>query len=108
MATKKAPKKFTAKPDAKTEEQQLIQATVNSNYSLLIPCLDCEYVYVRNPLDGKIKHFSTKSDALAEFVKQLSDKGLGGKIEKDFLELESSNDERWGSVIKFLKEKQSL
>jgi hypothetical protein len=53
MASKKAPKKFVEKKDAKTELQMSIQAAVNSNYSLLIPCVDGNFVYVRNPIAGK-------------------------------------------------------
>lgn len=61
MATRKVPKKFEAKKDAKTEAQLLIQATVNSTYSLLIPCKSEEFIYVRNPVTGKISHFEIKN-----------------------------------------------
>jgi len=50
MATRKA----TVKVDKKTEQEQLIQGAINGNYSLLIPCKGAEFVYVRNPLTGRL------------------------------------------------------
>lgn len=98
MASKKTPKKFVEKADKKTEEQQIIQATINSNYSLLIPCNDCAFIYVRNPLTQKIKHFDVKSEAFISFVTELFNIGLGEKITKDFEQLAQDIDPRWTDV----------
>ena len=107
MATNKAPKKFVEKKDVKTEQQLLIQATINSNYSLLIPCHDANFIYVRNPITSQIKHFQTNSPELVSYIKELTVLGLGNKIENDFKDLESKNI-NWSNVLKFLKTNNAL
>ena len=107
MATNKAPKKFVEKKDVKTEQQLLIQATINSNYSLLIPCYDGNFIYVRNPITSQIKHFQTNSSELVSYIKELAVLGLGNKIEKDFNDLESK-DTNWSSVVSLLKEQKAF
>ena len=107
MATKKAPKKFTEKKDVKSEQQLLIQAAINSSYSLLIPCADCNFLYVRNPITNDIKHFQSNSVELVGFIKELTGLGLGSKIEKDFIDLSSKNNS-WSKVLNFLKLNNAL
>ena len=99
MATRKVPKKFEAKKDAKTEAQLLIQATVNSAYSLLIPCKSEKFIYVRNPVTGKISHFETNKPEFFEFIKELTILGLGEKLEKDFKDLVNNNNHSWVKVL---------
>ena len=108
MASKKAPKKFVEKKDAKTELQMSIQAAINSNYSLLIPCVDGNFVYVRNPIAGKTKHFETNKQEFVDYIKELTEIGLGGKLEKDFNELVAKDSEHWTKVVKFLKEQKAF
>ncbi len=107
MATKKAPKKFTEKKDVRSEQQLLIQAAINSNYSLLIPCVDCNFLYVRNPVTNDIKHFQSNSIALVTYVKELASLGLSSKIEKDFVDLSIKNNS-WSKVLNFLKSNNAL
>jgi len=107
MATKKAPKKFTEKKDVRSEQQLLIQAAINSNYSLLIPCADCNFLYVRNPVTNDIKHFQSNSIALVTYVKELASLGLSSKIEKDFVDLSIKNNS-WSKVLNFLKSNNAL
>ena len=104
MATKKA----TGKVDKKTEQEQLIQGAINGNYSLLIPCKDAQFVYVRNPLTGKIAHFETNKPEFVSYVKELADLGLNDKLEKDFIDLGALNDERWLQVLDFLRVQEAL
>jgi hypothetical protein len=104
MATKKA----TVKVDKKTEQEQLIQGAINGNYSLLIPCKDAQFVYVRNPLTGKIAHFETNKPEFVSYVKELADLGLNDKLEKDFIDLGALNDERWLQVLDFLRVQEAL
>ncbi len=108
MASKKAPKKFVEKKDAKTELQMSIQAAINSNYSLLIPCMDANFVYVRNPIAGKTRHFETNKQEFVDYIKELTEIGLGEKLEKDFNELVVKNSEHWNKVVKFLKEQKAF
>ncbi|MEY2912206.1 MAG: hypothetical protein RLZZ184_1515 [Cyanobacteriota bacterium] len=104
MATKKA----AVKVDKKTEQEQLIQGAINGNYSLLIPCKDAQFVYVRNPLTGKIAHFETNKPEFVSYVKELADLGLNDKLEKDFIDLGALNDERWLQVLDFLRVQEAL
>ena len=108
MATKKAPKKFVEKKDAKTELQMSIQAAINSNYSLLIPCVDGNFVYVRNPIAGKTRHFQTTTQEFVDYIKELTEIGLGEKLEKDFNELVAKDSEHWTKVVKFLNEQKAF
>jgi len=108
MATRKVPKKFEAKKDAKTEAQLLIQATANSAYSLLIPCRGEEFIYVRNPVTGKISHFETKKPEFFEFIKELTILGLGEKLEKDFEDLVHNNNHNWVKVLDQLRESNAF
>lgn len=104
MATKKA----TVKVDKKTEQEQLIQGAINGNYSLLIPCKDAQFVYVRNPLTGKIAHFETNKPEFVSYVKELADLGLNDKLEKDFIDLGALNDMKWLQVLDFLRVQEAL
>ena len=104
MATRKA----TVKVDKKTEQEQLIQGAINGNYSLLIPCKNAEFVYVRNPLTGKIAHFQTNKPEFVAYVKELADLGLNDKLEKDFIDLGALSDEKWLQVLDFLRVQEAL
>ena len=108
MATKKAPKKFVEKKDAKTELQMSIQAAINSNYSLLIPCVDGNFVYVRNPIAGKTRHFETSKQEFVNYVKELTSIGLGEKLEKDFKDLVEKDSKSWLKVVNLLKEQKAF
>ncbi len=106
MASKKAPKKFVEKKDAKTELQLSIQAAINSNYSLLIPCVDGNFVYIRNPIAGKTRHFETNKQEFIDYVKELIEIGLGEKLEKDFNDLVEKDSKSWSKVMNILKEQK--
>jgi len=104
MATRKA----TVKVDKKTEQEQLIQGAINGNYSLLIPCKGAEFVYVRNPLTGKITHFQTNEPEFVSCIKELADLGLHDKLESDFYDLGALNDQKWLQVLDFLRVQNAL
>jgi hypothetical protein len=104
MATKKA----AVKLDKKTEQEQLIQGAINGNYSLLIPCKGAQFVYVRNPITGKIAHFETNKPEFVSCVKELADLGLNDKLEKDLLDLGALSDEKWLQVLDFLRVQEAL
>jgi len=101
-------KKFVEKKDAKTELQLTIQAAINSNYSLLIPCVDGNFVYVKNPVSGKTMHFETNKPEFAAYVKQLTEIGLGEKLKKDFNDLVAKNSDHWSKVLNFLNTNKAL
>jgi hypothetical protein len=104
MATRKA----AVKVDKRTEQEQLIQGAINGNYSLLIPCKDAQFVYVRNPITGKIAHFETNKPEFVSYIKELADLGLNDKLEKDFYDLGALNDEKWLQVLDFLRVENAL
>ena len=104
MATRKA----TVKVDKKTEQEQLIQGAINGNYSLLIPCKGAEFVYVRNPLTGKITHFQTNKPEFVSCIKELADLGLHDKLESDFYDLGALHDQKWLQVLDFLRVENAL
>ena len=104
MATRKA----TVKVDKKTEQEQLIQGAINGNYSLLIPCKGAEFVYVRNPLTGKITHFQTNKPEFVSCIEELADLGLHDKLESDFYDLGALNDQKWLQVLDFLRVENAL
>ena len=104
MATRKA----AVKVDKRTEQEQLIQGAINGNYSLLIPCKGAEFVYVRNPITGKISHFQTNKPEFVSYIKELADLGLNDKLEKDFIDLGALNDDKWLQVLDFLRVQEAL
>ena len=104
MATRKA----AVKVDKRTEQEQLIQGAINGNYSLLIPCKDAQFVYVRNPITGKISHFETNKPEFVSCIKELADLGLNDKLEKDFIDLGALNDMKWLQVLDFLRVQEAL
>lgn len=99
MASRKAPKKFTEKMDKKTIEEQTVQATMNSQYSLFIPCQTGKTMYVRNPVTQKIRHLDVTKDSFKESITELVNLGLEVKIRKDFQELVEAVDESWADVL---------
>jgi hypothetical protein len=104
MATRKA----AVKVDKRTEQEQLIQGAINGSYSLLIPCKGAEFVYVRNPITGKISHFETNKPEFVSCIKELADLGLNDKLEKDFIDLGALNDMKWLQVLDFLRVQEAL
>lgn len=103
MASKKPPKKFVEKKDAKTELQLTIQAALNSPYSLFIPCEDGNYVYVKNPVAGTTRHFQTNKQDFIDHIKLLVEIGFAEKIEKDIKELVEKNPKDWEKVLDLLQ-----
>lgn len=108
MATRKTPKKYTEKKDVKTEAQQLIQGAINSTSSLLIPCKDANFIYVRNPVTNLIKHFDCKDINLTSYVKEMTTIGLGEKLLKDFKTLVSDIDSKWSVLLEDLESKNAF
>lgn len=111
MAGKPANKKFVAKKDEKAESEQLIQSAINGSYSLIIPIQDCVGLYVKNPVNGILKHFDVSTtmkiekSGLVDYLKNLSDMGLGDKLVKDFNNLSKNTDPAWGLLLQILIQK---
>lgn len=111
MAGKPANKKFVAKKDEKAENEQAIQAAINSSYSLLVPMKNCEAIYIKNPVTGSLKHFdvatskAVNNSGVVDYLKELTSLGLGQKLVKDFTFISREIDPRWNLLIEVLKEK---
>ncbi len=94
--------------DKRSEKEIAIQSAANSNYSLLMPCVDQKFVYVRNPLTNETKHFETDKPEFVAYIKELADLGLNDKLESDFLELGADNNIGWLKVLDFLRVQEAL
>jgi hypothetical protein len=103
MASKKI-----VRVDKRSEKEILIQNAINGNYSLLMPCVDQKFVYVRNPLTNETKHFETDKPEFVAYIKELADLGLNDKLESDFLELGANNNIGWLKVLDFLRVQEVL
>ena len=103
MASKKI-----VRVDKRSEKEILIQNAINGNYSLLMPCVDQKFVYVRNPLTNETKHFETDKPEFVAYIKELADLGLNDKLESDFLELGANNNMGWLKVLDFLRVQEAL
>jgi hypothetical protein len=103
MASKKI-----VRVDKRSEKEILIQNAINGNYSLLMPCVDQKFVYVRNPLTNETKHFETDKPEFVAYIKELADLGLNDKLESDFLELGANNNIGWLKVLDFLRAQEAL
>jgi hypothetical protein len=103
MASKKI-----VRTDKRSEKEILIQGAINANYSLLMPCVDQKFVYVRNPLTNETKHFETDKPEFVAYIKELADLGLNDKLESDFLELGANNNMGWLKVLDFLRVEKAL
>jgi hypothetical protein len=103
MASKKI-----VRVDKRSEKEILIQNAINGNYSLLMPCVDQKFVYVRNPLTNETKHFETDKPEFVAYIKELADLGLNDKLESDFLELGANNNIGWLKVLDFLRVQEAL
>ena len=103
MASKKI-----VRVDKRSEKEILIQNAINGNYSLLMPCVDQKFVYVRNPLTNETKHFQTDKPEFVAYIKELADLGLNDKLESDFLELGANNNMGWLKVLDFLRVQEAL
>jgi hypothetical protein len=103
MASKKI-----VRTDKRSEKEILIQGAINASYSLLMPCVDQKFVYVRNPLTNETKHFETDKPEFVAYIKELADLGLNDKLESDFLELGANNNMGWLKVLDFLRVQEAL
>jgi hypothetical protein len=103
MASKKI-----VRVDKRSEKEILIQNAINGNYSLLMPCVDQKFVYVRNPLTNETKHFETDKPEFVAYIKELADLGLNDKLESDFLELGANSNIGWLKVLDFLRVQEAL
>ena len=103
MASKKV-----VRTDKRSEKEILIQGAINANYSLLMPCVDQKFVYVRNPLTNETKHFQTDKPEFVAYIKELAELGLNDKLESDFLDLGANKNEGWLKVLDFLRVEKAL
>ena len=103
MASKKI-----VRVDKRSEKEILIQGAINANYSLLMPCVDQKFVYVRNPLTNETKHFETDKPEFVAYIKELAELGLNDKLESDFLDLGANNNMGWLKVLDFLRVQEAL
>jgi hypothetical protein len=83
----KKQKKYDSKKDSKTELEMLIQSKINSAYSLIKPVKDDTVIFIEDPINKLNKKFKLHSVEIDDFLKQMCDYGLLGKLDKDFQEV---------------------
>jgi len=94
--------------ETRTTEEVLLQGAANSNYTLMQPMVNAEYVRIKNPLTLLSPVLKTDSESLREFVQQLCAYGLSSKISSEFDEFELKYDAKWAQVKKFAMHKELL
>jgi len=95
------PSRKTKREETKTVEELRLLSAMNSESNTMIPMVNAAYVRVRNPLTGLDPHFKTDSDSFRELIKQLCEKGLSVKLNKEFDEFAIKYDSKWALVKQF-------
>jgi len=93
--------------ETKTTEELLLQGACNSNYTLMQPMINAEYVRIKNPVTGLSSVFKTNSESFREFISELCGKGLGNKLSSEFDLFASKYDIRWAEIKQFTMQNES-
>jgi hypothetical protein len=95
------PSRKIRREETRTAEEIRFITALNSGSTTMIPMVDAAYVRVRNPITGLDLHCKTDSDSFQELIKQLCDKGLRAKLDKEFDEFALKYDSKWALVKQF-------
>ena len=96
-----APSKKKKREETRSNEEIAILSAMNSEYSIMQPMADAEYVRVRNPLTGKDPSFKTNEDSFRELIQYLCEKGLTKKLEREFDEFALKHNPKWAMVKEY-------
>lgn len=95
------PSRKIRREETRTVEELRLLSAMNSTSNIMIPMVDAAHVRVRNPITGLDLHCKTDSDSFQELIKQLCDKGLRAKLDKEFDEFAVKYDSKWALVKQF-------
>ena len=96
-----APSKKKNREETKSTEELALLSAMNSDYNLMHPMINAEYVRVRNPLTGLDPSFKTNDDSFRELIQELCGKGLTKKLGLEFDEFAQKYDPKWSAVKDF-------
>lgn len=97
-----APSKKKRREETKSMEELALLSAINSEYNIMHPMVDANYVRVRNPLTGRDPSFKTNSESFRNLILELCDKGLDKKLSKEFDEFSVNHDSKWSSIKEFV------
>lgn len=93
------PQKKKSTQEQKTTEEQAFQSAANSEYNILTPMLNAEYVRIKHPFSNNDIHTSTKSEKFFQVFKEFSEKGLAEKLESEMTAFGNQIDPKWLIVL---------
>jgi len=96
-----APTRKKKREETRTLEELALLSAMNSEYNIMHPMVDANYVRVRNPLTGRDPSFKTNSESFRNLILELCDKGLGKKLSKEFDEFSVNYDSKWSLIKEF-------
>lgn len=96
-----APSKKKKREETRTLEELALLSAMNSEYNIMHPMVDANYVRVRNPLTGLDPSFKTNEDSFRELIQELCEKGLTKKLTCEFDEFAQNYDPKWNVVKDF-------
>ena len=96
-----APSRKKKREETRTLEELALLSAMNSEYNIMCPMVEANYVRVRNPLTGRDPSFKTNSESFRNLILELCDKGLDKKLSKEFDEFSTHYDSKWSSIKEF-------
>lgn len=96
-----APTRKKKREETRTLEELALLSAINSEYNIMHPMVDANYVRVRNPLTGRDPSFKTNSESFRNLILELCGKGLDKKLSKEFDEFSANYDSKWSSIKEF-------
>lgn len=96
-----APTKKKKREETRSNEEIALLSAMNSQYNIMHPMSNAEYVRVRNPLTGKDPSFKTNENSFRELIQYLCEKGLTKKLEREFDEFALKHNPKWAMVKEY-------
>ena len=73
-----------------------------SQYNIIIPCMNAEFAYIKEPSSIKRPHLSTRSDRFLSIAKEYSEKGYLERLVGEMSEF-AKTEPKWNDVIAEVK-----
>lgn len=96
-----APSRKKKREETRSNEEIALTSAINSEYNIMHPMIDAEYVRVRNPLTGLDPSFKTNSESFRNLILELCNKGLDKKLSREFDEFSANYDSKWSFIKEF-------
>ena len=95
------PSRKKKREETRSNEEIALTSAINSEYNIMHPMINAEYVRVHNPLTGLDPSFKTNADSFRELIQVLCEKGLDKKLEREFNEFAEKYDNKWAEIKEF-------